>query len=601
MRRRGHPRQGPPRAHGAHRTGRPGHAHLVLQGRPVPARLPARPRPEGSREDHLLRGVPDHRRQQRGPAPRPPDTRGGAVRREVDAGEAARLRHRHPRQEARDRPGRARGRGRQERRAAQGARGRRARDAPDPRPRPARDRPPRRGDGHLPQARRQAADLRRAAVPRAARPVRRLLRGRHGRRVAPDAGEELRPRGRGRVAARDHPLRQGPEEAACAEAAQGRRVLPEHDELAARHDPRLRAGDPAGPAADGAARRWPVRHLRPERPVPPGHQPEQPVEAADRPRRARDHRQQREADAPGVRRRAVRQRPARPTGHRAGQPSAQVAVRSAQGQAGPVPAEPARQAGRLLRPFGDHRRPAAEAAPVRSAQGHGAGAVQAVRHEAARRPLARAEHQEREADGRAGSSGGVGRPRRGHPRAPRSAEPRTDPAPAGHPGLRAAAGRGQGDPDPPARLHRVQRGLRRRPDGGAPAAVRRGAGRGADPHAVDEQHPQARRRPAGHDADAGHDPGSVPPDRAASRGRRRRSGVLVRGRGDHGPRHAHAAPAGAGPDPAQGRAFGRQRQARPGPRRTAGRRAGRRCSRPRWAAACSTTRCRTTTGSSTTR
>ena len=36
---------------------------------------------------------------------------------------------------------------------------------------------------------------------------------------------------------------------------------------------------------------------RPERPLPPRHQPEQPAEAAARPRRARDHRQQREADA----------------------------------------------------------------------------------------------------------------------------------------------------------------------------------------------------------------------------------------------------------------------------------------------------------------
>ena len=35
----------------------------------------------------------------------------------------------------------------------------------------------------------------------------------------------------------------------------------------------------------------------------------------------------------------------------------------------------------------------------------------------------------------------------------------------GHPGVRARARRGQGDPDPPARLPRVQRGLRRRPDG----------------------------------------------------------------------------------------------------------------------------------------
>ena len=40
-----------------------------------------------------------------------------------------------------------------------------------------------------------------------------------------------------------------------------------------------------------------------------------------------------------------------------GQPPAQVAVRHAQGQAGPVPPEPARQARRLLGPFGHRRRP----------------------------------------------------------------------------------------------------------------------------------------------------------------------------------------------------------------------------------------------------
>ena len=40
---------------------------------------------------------------------------------------------------------------------------------------------------------------------------------------------------------------------------------------------------------------------------------------------------------------------------------------------------------------------------------------------------------------------------------------------------------------------RVQRRLRRRPDGGARAAVVRGAARGARPHAVVEQHPAARR------------------------------------------------------------------------------------------------------------
>ena len=54
------------------------------------------------------------------------------------------------------------------------------------------------------------------------------------------------------------------------------------------------------------------------------------------------------------RRRAVRQRPSRPRDHGCQQASAEVAVRHAEGQAGPLPAEPAGQARRLLRPFG-HR------------------------------------------------------------------------------------------------------------------------------------------------------------------------------------------------------------------------------------------------------
>ena len=131
------------------------------------------------------------------------------------------------------------------------------------------------------------------------------------------------------------------------------------DQLADGHDPRRRPGDPARPAPDGAARRWPLRDLRPQRPVPPRDQPQQPAEAAPRPRRARDHHQQREADAPGGRRRAVRQRPPRPPGHGPRQPRAEVALRHVEGQAGPVPPEPARQARRLLRPFGHRRRPAA--------------------------------------------------------------------------------------------------------------------------------------------------------------------------------------------------------------------------------------------------
>ena len=195
---------------------------------------------------------------------------------------------------------------------------------------------------------------------------------------------DLRPRGRGREPARDHRDRQGPAQDPRAQAPQGRRRLPQDQQQPERHGARRRPGHPAGPAPDGAARRWPLRDLRPERPVPPRDQPEQPAQAAARPRCARDHRQQREADAPGGRRLAVRQRPSWPSGHRPGQPAAEVALRHAQGQAGSVPPEPARQARRLLRPFGHRGRPAAQAAPVRSAQADGARAVQAVRDEAAR-------------------------------------------------------------------------------------------------------------------------------------------------------------------------------------------------------------------------
>ena len=89
-----------------------------------------------------------------------------------------------------------------------------------------------------------------------------------------------------------------------------------------------------------------------------------------------------------VGRRPVRQRPPRPRHHRRQQAPAEVAVRHAQGQAGPLPPEPARQARRLLGPFGHRGRSGAQAAPVRPAQEDGARAVQAVHLLAARRPTA---------------------------------------------------------------------------------------------------------------------------------------------------------------------------------------------------------------------
>ena len=205
---------------------------------------------------------------------------------------------------------------------------------------------------------------------------------------------------------------------------------------------------------------------------------------------------------------------------RAGQPRAQVAVRHVEGQAGPVPPEPARQARRLLGPFGDRGRPAAQAPAVRSAQADGPRAVQAVRHEAARRPRVRAEHQVRQADGGARAPPGVGRPRRGHQGAPGVPEPRPDASPPRHPGVRARPRRGQGHPDPPARLRGVQRRLRRRPDGGPPAALGRGPGRGAAAHALGAQHPVAGARSPDRGADPGHDHRRLLPHR----GRRRRAG-----------------------------------------------------------------------------
>ena len=199
------------------------------------------------------------------------------------------------------------------------------------------------------------------------------------------------------LAARDDPHLEGPEAAARDQAAQGRQRVHHEREPARVDDPRGGPGDPAGAAPDGAARRRPLRDVRPERPLPPRDQPEQPPQAAARPRRAGDHRQQREADAAGGRRRAVRQRPPRPRRDRPGQPAAQVALRHAQGQAGPLPPEPARQARRLLRPLGDRLRPAPAAAPVRPAEADGARALQAVHHEPARRAEDRPEHQGGEA------------------------------------------------------------------------------------------------------------------------------------------------------------------------------------------------------------
>ncbi len=81
---------------------------------------------------------------------------------------------------------------------------------------------------------------------------------------------------------------------------------------------------PPGTQADGAAGRRAFRDLRPQRPLPPSHQPQQPARAFWN-CAPRYHRSQRKAHASGSGRRAHRQRPPRASCDRAGQPPAEVA------------------------------------------------------------------------------------------------------------------------------------------------------------------------------------------------------------------------------------------------------------------------------------
>jgi hypothetical protein len=587
LRRRGDPLQGAPRAHGARRPGRPGQPHLVLQGRPEPDRLPARHGAEGAREGPLLRRLDRHLGRRRGAHARHRQAgegdrqgarllHGRARGARARAARVARAPRGLPRERQADRllrrgspvGGLARRQGRQARRGgpreaaegpAQVLRGRHRRHRGLHRGR-RRARAP--GVGAVQDDGAQADRARRDAVPRAEGALRLLLRlrrllpRRHGRRGDPRPAPAGRPGGRADRAARPGQDRQGPEAGPRGQAPEGRLGLHPVGQQARDDGARRRAGDPAGAAPDGAARRRPLRHQRPQRPLPARDQPQQPPQAAARPRRARDHRQQREAHAAGGRRRAVRQRPPRAPGHRPGQPAAEVALGHAQGQAGPLPPEPARQARRLLGPFGDRLRPLPEAAPVRPAEADGARAVQAVHHVAARRAQVGAEHQGGQEDGRLDDPRGLGRARGGHPRAPGAAEPRADAPPPRHPGVRAAARRGQGDPGPPARLPRVQRGLRRRPDGRPSAALGRGPGGGAHPDAVLQQHPLAGARRAARDAVAGHDPRRLLPHL------RPRAG----GAGEDRPGDARAAAARL-PHRAGGRALlrgARREAARPG-------------------------------------
>ena len=127
-------------------------------------------------------------------------------------------------------------------------------------------------------------------------------------------------------------------------------------------------------------------------------------------------------------------------------------------------------------------------------------------------------------------------------------------APPRHPGLRADPRRRQGHPDPPARLRGLQRRLRRRPDGRAPAAVGRGPGRGARADALGEQHLVAGDGPPDHRPRPGHGLRRLLPDAHGGRGQGRgpRLPPPLRGRAGLGERRRRPA---------------RQDQAPPGPGR----------------------------------
>ena len=113
------------------------------------------------------------------------------------------------------------------------------------------------------------------------------FRGGMGAEAIRDLLRDLDLDARGAVAARHDQDVEGPEAAARDQAAEGRHGVHHLGEPSGVDDPRGRAGHPAGAAPDGAARRWPLRHVRPERPLPARDQPEQPPQAAARPRRAR--------------------------------------------------------------------------------------------------------------------------------------------------------------------------------------------------------------------------------------------------------------------------------------------------------------------------
>ena len=114
------------------------------------------------------------------------------------------------------------------------------------------------------------------------------------------------------------------------QTAQGHRCVQGIQEQAGMDDPGRDSGAASGPEASRSPGRRPIRHIGSERPVPAGHQPEQPAQEASGTQCAGDHRAQREEDAPGSGGRAFRQRTTGQGRHRRQQAALQVPERHAQ-------------------------------------------------------------------------------------------------------------------------------------------------------------------------------------------------------------------------------------------------------------------------------
>ena len=206
LRRRGHPLQGPPRADGPHPARGAGRAHLVPARHPVVAGLPPRRhRAEGgaegqaAREGHLLRRQPGHLGR-RGQAPRGPAQPRGRVPRGArrDPRRSSSSRSTAGSRSSRPRPRSAEAEGGDTKKLRRDADKdiEALRERYDDRARPDRAHVGRVQGPPLAQDHR-----RRDAVARAARQVRRLLRGWHRRR-------------RDQAADRPHRLRRGGDQAA---------------------------------------------------------------------------------------------------------------------------------------------------------------------------------------------------------------------------------------------------------------------------------------------------------------------------------------------------------------------------------------------------